>query len=287
MDVVLLGLPHKVSAHKVPEIMKTGARIVDLSGDFRLRDAAAYKKYYGAEHPSARAARRHVRLRPARAQPRRDQARRSTSRRRLLRDDDRARRSCRWRKRGPARRRRRGRRHHRLVGRRRRADGDDAPPDARGEPAHLQAARAPAHPRDHARRCATRARKRAAAALRAGARRRCRAASSRPASRTSTASATQGRDRAPRSPRPSAASRSCACRRSACPRSPRSSGSNYVEVGFAVGGDARPGTASARVTCFSVTDNLIKGGAGQAIQSMNIMLGVDEKATLEDPGSWP
>src|SRR5204862_7128260 len=53
MDVVLLGLPHKVSAHKVPGIMKTGARIVDLSGDFRLRDARAYKKYYGADHPSA------------------------------------------------------------------------------------------------------------------------------------------------------------------------------------------------------------------------------------------
>src|SRR5438105_4574423 len=52
MDVVLLGLPHKVSAHKVPAIMKTGTRIVDLSGDFRLRDAAAYKKYYGADHPS-------------------------------------------------------------------------------------------------------------------------------------------------------------------------------------------------------------------------------------------
>src|SRR5881394_892835 len=43
MDVVLLGLPHKVSAQKVPEIMATGARIVDLSGDFRLRDADAYK----------------------------------------------------------------------------------------------------------------------------------------------------------------------------------------------------------------------------------------------------
>jgi N-acetyl-gamma-glutamyl-phosphate reductase len=51
MDVVLLGLPHKVSAHKAPEIMKTGARIVDLSGDFRLRDPAVYAKYYGAEHP--------------------------------------------------------------------------------------------------------------------------------------------------------------------------------------------------------------------------------------------
>jgi LysW-gamma-L-alpha-aminoadipyl-6-phosphate/LysW-L-glutamyl-5-phosphate reductase len=51
MDVVLLGLPHKVSAHKAQDIMKTGARIVDLSGDFRLRDPAAYAKYYGAEHP--------------------------------------------------------------------------------------------------------------------------------------------------------------------------------------------------------------------------------------------
>ena len=51
MDVVLLGLPHKVSAHKVPEIMRTGARIVDLSGDFRLTDPAAYARYYGAEHP--------------------------------------------------------------------------------------------------------------------------------------------------------------------------------------------------------------------------------------------
>ena len=51
MDVVLLGLPHKVSAHKAHAIMATGARVVDLSGDFRLRDPAAYAKYYGAEHP--------------------------------------------------------------------------------------------------------------------------------------------------------------------------------------------------------------------------------------------
>jgi LysW-gamma-L-alpha-aminoadipyl-6-phosphate/LysW-L-glutamyl-5-phosphate reductase len=51
MDVVLLGLPHKVSAGKAQAIMQTGARIVDLSGDFRLRDPAAYEKYYGARHP--------------------------------------------------------------------------------------------------------------------------------------------------------------------------------------------------------------------------------------------
>jgi N-acetyl-gamma-glutamyl-phosphate reductase len=61
-------------------------------------------------------------------------------------------------------------------------------------------------------------------------------------------------------------------------------GSNHAEVGFAVGpvaGERRT------VTLFAATDNLIKGGAGQAIQNMNLMLGVDEKASLEDLGSWP
>ena len=51
MDIVLLGLPHKVSAQKMNELMATGTRVVDLSGDFRLRDAALYKRYYGADHP--------------------------------------------------------------------------------------------------------------------------------------------------------------------------------------------------------------------------------------------
>jgi LysW-gamma-L-alpha-aminoadipyl-6-phosphate/LysW-L-glutamyl-5-phosphate reductase len=50
-DVALLGLPHKVSAGKAPEILATGAKVVDMSGDFRLRDAAAYERYYGARHP--------------------------------------------------------------------------------------------------------------------------------------------------------------------------------------------------------------------------------------------
>ena len=51
VDVVLLALPHKVSAQKMSEIMPTPAKVVDMSGDFRLRDAAAYERYYGAEHP--------------------------------------------------------------------------------------------------------------------------------------------------------------------------------------------------------------------------------------------
>ncbi len=52
MDLVFLGLPHKVSAHKVKEILPTGARIVDLSGDFRLKNLAAYEKYYATKHPA-------------------------------------------------------------------------------------------------------------------------------------------------------------------------------------------------------------------------------------------
>jgi len=61
-------------------------------------------------------------------------------------------------------------------------------------------------------------------------------------------------------------------------------GSNYAEVGFAVG-PIEHGRRT--VTCFSAIDNLIKGGAGQAIQNMNIMLGCDEMASLEDVGNWP
>ena len=41
------------------------------------------------------------------------------------------------------------------------------------------------------------------------------------------------------------------------------------------------------MTCFSAIDNLIKGGAGQAIQNMNLVLGLDERASLEDSGPWP
>ena len=62
------------------------------------------------------------------------------------------------------------------------------------------------------------------------------------------------------------------------------SGSNYAEVGVAVG-PARGGFRT--VTAFGATDNLVKGGAGQAIQNMNLLLGLDERASLADPGPWP
>src|SRR5512141_685782 len=62
------------------------------------------------------------------------------------------------------------------------------------------------------------------------------------------------------------------------------SGSNHAEVGV-VAGDAHRGART--VTLFGALDNLVKGGAGQAIQNMNLMLGLDERASLADPGPWP
>ncbi len=61
------------------------------------------------------------------------------------------------------------------------------------------------------------------------------------------------------------------------------SGSNYAEVGVQIG--VREGGRV--VACFAALDNLIKGGAGQAIQAMNLMLGLDERESLEDPGGYP
>jgi N-acetyl-gamma-glutamyl-phosphate/LysW-gamma-L-alpha-aminoadipyl-6-phosphate reductase len=62
------------------------------------------------------------------------------------------------------------------------------------------------------------------------------------------------------------------------------SGSNFAEVGVAAG----PAWRGRRtVTVISALDNLVKGGAGQAVENMNLVLGLDERASLEDPGPWP
>ena len=50
-DIVFMALPHRTSAKVAMELFETGARIVDLSGDFRLRDVAQYERYYEARHP--------------------------------------------------------------------------------------------------------------------------------------------------------------------------------------------------------------------------------------------
>lgn len=62
------------------------------------------------------------------------------------------------------------------------------------------------------------------------------------------------------------------------------SGSPFAEVGLACG----PAQGARRqITVFSALDNLIKGGAGQAVQSLNLMLGVDERTGFSDLGPYP
>ena len=58
-------------------------------------------------------------------------------------------------------------------------------------------------------------------------------------------------------------------------------GSNYCHISFRI--DNRTG----RIIVMSVIDNLIKGAAGQAVQNMNIIFGINEKTGLEFPAMIP
>ena len=49
VDLVFSALPHGASQEAVLKL-PPGTPVVDLSGDFRLKDAATYQKYYGHEH---------------------------------------------------------------------------------------------------------------------------------------------------------------------------------------------------------------------------------------------
>ncbi len=50
-DIVFTALPHAEAAPTVAEVLKRGKKVIDLSADFRLRDAAVYEKTYG-HHPA-------------------------------------------------------------------------------------------------------------------------------------------------------------------------------------------------------------------------------------------
>jgi N-acetyl-gamma-glutamyl-phosphate/LysW-gamma-L-alpha-aminoadipyl-6-phosphate reductase len=51
-DLLFLALPHGESAARIDEFASLADRIVDLSADFRVRDADAYRRWYGADHPA-------------------------------------------------------------------------------------------------------------------------------------------------------------------------------------------------------------------------------------------
>lgn len=50
-DLLFLCLPHGESAQRADWAASLAPRIVDLSADFRLRDAALYERWYGGPHP--------------------------------------------------------------------------------------------------------------------------------------------------------------------------------------------------------------------------------------------
>ena len=50
-EVAFLALPHGDSALLAAELLAAGMRVIDLGSDFRLEDAADYPRYYGRSHP--------------------------------------------------------------------------------------------------------------------------------------------------------------------------------------------------------------------------------------------
>jgi len=54
---------------------------------------------------------------------------------------------------------------------------------------------------------------------------------------------------------------------------------NFVDIGWAANGDS--------VIVFVALDNLVKGAAGQAVQNMNAMFGIEERTGLVLPGGNP
>ncbi len=51
-EVAFLALPHGTAAAYAKDLLEKGMRVIDLSADFRLNDAAIYEEFYGETHPA-------------------------------------------------------------------------------------------------------------------------------------------------------------------------------------------------------------------------------------------
>jgi N-acetyl-gamma-glutamyl-phosphate reductase len=280
MDVVLLGLPHKISAQKAPEIFATGARIVDLSGDFRLRDAASYERYYGAKHPCPEKLdgtfvyglpelnRDAIRKAKYVASPgcfatTIELALLPLAKAGLLS--------------GPIE----------IVGITGSSGSGIAPQAGTHHPTRSNNLKT-YKPLDHQHIPEIAETLRFAGGKDITLRF---VPVSAPLSRGIFATSFAHVDE---SVTPDALKKLYAeafanepfvrVPAKRLPEVVAVKGTNFAEIGIQPG-DVSNGKRV--VACFSATDNLIKGGAGQAIQSMNLMLGLDERLTLEDPGGWP
>ncbi len=52
VDFVFSAMPHKESAEAIMPLLNHGIRVVDISADFRLKDAEHYLSWYGYTHPT-------------------------------------------------------------------------------------------------------------------------------------------------------------------------------------------------------------------------------------------
>jgi len=290
MDVVLLGLPHKVSSQKMPEVLSiprdgalpgpgAGPKVIDMSGDFRLRDAAAYERYYGQRHPHPELLAHFVyglpelnreRIRASRcvASPgcfatTVELALLPLARAGLLEGVVAVQGITGSSGSGTAPS---AATHHPVRAGNLRAY---KPFDHQHVP-EIEAALVQAGARDLALRFVP-----VSAPLTRGILATCFVDlpdswdEARLRALYQEAYAGEPFVRIPRKRLPEVAA---------------VSGSNFAEVGVAVGPSVKGRRTAA---LFGATDNLVKGGAGQAIQNMNLVLGLPEKASLEDPGPWP
>jgi N-acetyl-gamma-glutamyl-phosphate reductase len=53
-EFFFLALPHGLAAEYAVPLWEAGKRVIDLSADFRLRDAEVYREFYGEPHPAAK-----------------------------------------------------------------------------------------------------------------------------------------------------------------------------------------------------------------------------------------
>ena len=52
-DIAFLALPHGHAMELVPDLLSAGKKVIDLSSDFRLKDAALFTYWYGKPHTRA------------------------------------------------------------------------------------------------------------------------------------------------------------------------------------------------------------------------------------------
>src|SRR5512137_2508842 len=52
VDLAFSAMPHQESAKEVIPLLNCGVKVIDMSADFRLKDAGDYPHWYGFVHPA-------------------------------------------------------------------------------------------------------------------------------------------------------------------------------------------------------------------------------------------